>query len=156
ARTPASINSQYGPLQAIPAWQLQTEDEKLYMALALAYSYNPAWRDQVASKLLTKGSTLTWSQLPEGTAGLTIRDFNRLVINLSEQQESIGVLSTTVTHETLHAIWDPAQTTNAEQCYLEEATAFSLEVQTWLNLPPALRSQSAEAQFEDRLSTVWQ
>jgi hypothetical protein len=155
SREPATVATSAGYLTAVPFWQLQVEDERLYAALALVATYNSDWRAQVGSRLAAQGTWIAWGALPAQIGGYFDERLNQITINRSLGEEAPGVLAATLAHETLHAVYPHGRSSSA--CVQEEAAAFAMEVHTWMNLPAQYRrSTSNEAGFLRALTFVWQ
>jgi len=149
SREPAPLSTPEGAFTVIPAWRLQTQDDRLLRALAVAYSYNPDWRAAIAGQIATGGAWIEWGSLPTDVGGLYSDRANRITVSQALQGESLGVIASTLTHEAVHAVTKHG--TDATACFAEEATAFSYEARTWANIPANLRSTSAQAKFLDAL-----
>ena len=140
-------------LTTIPAWRLQTEDDRLYLALVLAETYNPEWRGQYGAKLAAKGAWIEWGNLPESVGGLYRTSLNRITINRRLQSESVGVVASVLSHEVLHSVYDHSG--GAQACVAEEVTAFGIGAATWAGLPEKWRSSTDWARSLDSLVTAW-
>ena len=153
SREPAPVTAPEGTFTGIPAWRLQTQDDRLYQALAVAYTYNPDWRTAISGQFAPTGTWIEWGPLPPDVSGFYSETANRIVLNQALQGEALGVIASTLTHEVLHAVTKHGSDVAA--CLAEEATAFSYEARTWSRLPTNLRSGSAQAQFLDALAGVY-
>ena len=153
SRDPAPVTAPEGAFVGVPAWRLQVQDERLFLALSVAYTYNQDWRTQVAGKLAAAGTWIEWGALPADVGGLYDGGLNKITINQSLQGDSLGVLAATLTHEVLHAVSNHG--TDVTACYAEEAAAFAYQAGTWAAIPDSLRSRSSEAQFLDALTAAY-
>jgi hypothetical protein len=140
-------------LTTVPAWRLQTEDERLYLALVLAETYNPDWRAQYGAKLAAKGAWIEWGDLNEAVGGRYQTGLNRITINRRLQSESVGVLASVLSHEVLHSVYDHAG--GVQACLAEEVTAFGVGAATWAGLPEKWRSTTEWARSLDALVQAW-
>jgi hypothetical protein len=141
-------------LRSIPAWRLQVEDERLYLALALANTYNPDWREQVAPKLLQQGMWIEWRDLPASVSGQYDVHLNRISLSRALQRESDGVIASVLSHEAYHAVSPRGR--DAVSCFEEEIEAFGMGAITWANLPAKWRSQGDWGRALDALIQAWQ
>jgi hypothetical protein len=154
SREPTTVQTALGELTAVPFWRLQVQDEQLFAALALASTHNSDWRALVVPRLAEQGTWITWGELPAQIAGTFSTRLNRITVSNRLRDEPPGILAATLTHEAVHAITPP--NLSPEACLREEAQAFALEAQTWVNLPPQYRQSDSElAQFQHQLATVW-
>jgi hypothetical protein len=150
---PAPLTVPEGTFTAIPEWHVQAQDDRLFLALAVAYTYSPNWRDQIASKLAPAGTWIEWGTLPADVGGLYDAGENTITVNQSLQGEAIGVIAATLAHEALHAVSPHGG--DASACLNEEATAFDYQAETWSSIPMALRSNSTQARYMDALVTAY-
>lgn len=141
-------------LRVLPAWRNQVEDDLLLTALALAYTYNPEWRDGVAHQLAERGTRVEWADLPDDAAGQLQAAVNRIVISRRLQSESEGVVAAILSHESFHAINNLPH--DAASCFAEEVAAFAISAQTWNSLPLHWRGRGEWARLLDGLVSAWQ
>lgn len=139
-------------LRVIPAWRLQTEDDQLYLALALSNTYNQEWSERIAPKLAGRGSWIEWGDLPRAVGGRYHTGLNRVTIARALQGESVGVVASVLSHEALHAVTEHG---TGVACYQEEIEAFGIGARTWSGLPAKWRSTSEWGRSLDRLVDVW-
>ncbi|CAA9214960.1 MAG: hypothetical protein AVDCRST_MAG77-124 [uncultured Chloroflexi bacterium] len=139
-------------LSVVPAWRLQAEDERLYLALALSNTYNQEWREQVAPKLAAQGTWIEWGDLPEGVGGKYATGLNRVTLNRMLQPETTGVIATVLSHEVLHAVSEHG---TGAVCIAEEVEAFGVGARTWSGLPAKWKSTTAWGRSLDQLVRVW-
>jgi hypothetical protein len=141
-------------LTVVPAWRAQTEDERLYHALALSHTYNRAWREQVGPKLAPAGVWIEWGDLPELVGGRYHTRLNRITLNRSLQQESPGVIAAVLSHEVMHAV-TARGAADPQGCIAEEVAAFGVGAVTWAGLPAKWRSASEWGRSLDGLVNAW-
>ncbi len=139
-------------LKIVPAWRHQVEDERLYLALALANTYNNEWREQVAPKLTAQGAWIEWTDLPAYVGGKYDVDLNRISMSRALQKESDGVIASILSHETFHVVSTHG---TAEACYTEEISAFGLGARTWETLPARWRPLTEWGKSLDALVEAW-
>jgi hypothetical protein len=140
-------------LSVVPAWRLQTEDERLYLSLALANTYNQEWRERVAPKLAAQGAWIEWGDLPEGVGGKYSTGLNRVTINRRLQAETTGVVAAVLSHEALHAVSEHG---TGVACIAEEVEAFGIGARTWASLPAKWKSTTPWGRSLNQLVRVWQ
>ena len=142
-----------GQFTSVPAWRLQTEDERLLLGLTLANTYGAAWRAQVAPTFAARGTWIQWADLPEGVGGAFQPRLNLIAVSRALQDEPFGVIAAVIAHEGLHATSPHSGST--QSCYDEEVQAFTLQAATWEAMPAQWRAPTDFGRAFDALVSLW-
>jgi hypothetical protein len=105
-------------------WEVLVTDEQIFVALTIAYHYNPDWRP-LAQAAVRHQTRVVWEDMDENVLGYYSSRENIIAINTRLKEEGWAILAATLVHELSHSAFT-AQGTYGDtpaDCISEEMAA---------------------------------